>query len=78
MYGGPQGRFSLVPLILWQDKKAIAQNLGTQAKYARALVIWTDCDREGEHIGNEIVEAARIGNANLEVKRATFSNVERA
>ena len=22
------------------------------------LVIWTDCDREGEHIGSEIVEIA--------------------
>lgn len=65
----------LIPL---QDKKAIAKNITDQAKYARLLVIWTDCDREGEHIGGEIVDAARKGNAHIQVKRARFSNVERA
>lgn len=61
-----------------QDKKSIAKNLADQAQYARLLVIWTDCDREGEHIGQEIVDAARKGNASIQVKRAKFSNVERA
>ncbi len=61
-----------------QDKKAIAQNLADQAKYARLLVIWTDCDREGEHIGQEIVDAAKKGNSTIQIKRAKFSNVERA
>ncbi|KAM0483260.1 hypothetical protein ACHAPX_002710 [Trichoderma viride] len=60
------------------DKKDIAKNLADQAKYARLLVIWTDCDREGEHIGQEIVDAAKVGNAAIQVKRARFSNVERA
>ncbi|PHH89100.1 hypothetical protein CDD83_6643 [Cordyceps sp. RAO-2017] len=63
---------------VYEDKKAIAKNLEDQAKYARLLVIWTDCDREGEHIGQEIVDAARKGNAAIQVKRARFSNVERA
>ncbi|KAL5599520.1 hypothetical protein FOVSG1_007332 [Fusarium oxysporum f. sp. vasinfectum] len=61
-----------------EDKKTIAQNLESQARYAQALVIWTDCDREGEHIGNEIVEAARKGKPGIQVLRARFSNVERA
>lgn len=61
-----------------QDKKAIAQNIADQARWSQLLVIWTDCDREGEHIGNEIVEAAYKGNANIRVKRAKFSNIERA
>ena len=61
-----------------QDKKDIAKNIADQAKYARLLVIWTDCDREGEHIGQEIVDAAKKGNATIQVKRARFSNVERA
>ncbi|KAL7920535.1 DNA topoisomerase [Trichoderma austrokoningii] len=60
------------------DKRDIAMNIAEQAKYARLLVIWTDCDREGEHIGQEIVDAAKVGNAAIQVKRARFSNVERA
>lgn len=63
---------------LMQDKKNIAKNLADQAKFARLLVIWTDCDREGEHIGQEIVDAAHKGNPNISVKRAKFSNIERA
>ncbi|KAF4121177.1 DNA topoisomerase III [Geosmithia morbida] len=75
----PESLFS-APVItsVHDDKKAIAKNIADQAKYARLLVIWTDCDREGEHIGHEIVEAARLGNRNITVKRAHFSNVERA
>lgn len=56
----------------------MAQNIESQAKYARLLIIWTDCDREGEHIGGEIADAARKGNSTIQVKRARFSNVERA
>lgn len=61
-----------------QDKKAIAENISLQARYARALFIWTDCDREGEHIGSEVRQAAKMGNNTIEVKRAQFSNTERA
>ena len=61
-----------------QDKKTVAKNITDQARYARLLIIWTDCDREGEYIGHEIVEQAKKGNANIAIKRATFSNVERA
>ena len=60
-----------------QDKTAIAQNIESQARYAQALFIWTDCDREGEHIGTEIRGLARRGNPSLEIKRARFSNIER-
>lgn len=61
-----------------QDKKAIAQNISNQARNAKALFIWTDCDREGEYIGAEVRQAAFQGNARLEIKRAQFSNTERA
>ncbi|POR33202.1 DNA topoisomerase [Tolypocladium paradoxum] len=75
----PEALFS-APVItsIHDDKKTIAENIENEAKYARLLVIWTDCDREGEHIGQEIVDAARKGNAGIPVKRARFSNVERA
>ena len=61
-----------------QDKEAIADNIAKQAQYARALFVWTDCDREGEHIGSEVRQAAWRGNRTIQVKRAQFSNTERA
>ncbi|KAH0562609.1 hypothetical protein GP486_002715 [Trichoglossum hirsutum] len=59
-------------------KKAIAENIGKEARHAKALFIWTDCDREGEYIGSEVSRIALRANPNLEVKRAKFSNIERA
>ncbi|OAA78263.1 DNA topoisomerase III [Akanthomyces lecanii RCEF 1005] len=78
-YPPPESLFN-APVIssVYDDKKNIAQNLAEQARYARLLVIWTDCDREGEHIGQEIVDAAKKGNNQIQVKRARFSNIERA
>ncbi len=64
-------------LLIKQDMQAISDNIKSEVKYARAMVIWTDCDREGEHIGSEIVEIAREVNNTLLVKRARFSNIER-
>jgi len=61
-----------------QDKQAIARNIRDLAKSAKALFIWTDCDREGEHIGTEVRYEARQANAAIEVKRAKFSNTEKA
>ena len=34
------------------------------------LVIWTDCDREGENIGDEIVQVCRSTNRAIDVYRA--------
>ena len=45
----------------------VAQNLEYEARYAAHLVIWTDCDREGENIGAEIVEVCRRSNPNIQV-----------
>ncbi|KAI1659547.1 prokaryotic type I DNA topoisomerase [Daldinia decipiens] len=67
-----------VNIIISEDKTKVADNIEKQARYANALCIWTDCDREGEHIGYEICEAARKGNRTLDIKRAKFSNIERA
>ncbi|KAI9806271.1 MAG: hypothetical protein M1825_006386 [Sarcosagium campestre] len=74
------GQLFDAPIVKYVDKKnqPIAKNIESQAAYAKGLFIWTDCDREGEHIGTEIREAASKRNARLEVKRARFSNIERA
>jgi len=38
-------------------------------------MIWTDCDREGENIGAEIVKICRQAKPNIVVKRARFSAI---
>ena len=56
----------------------MATNIEQQARQCNILFIWTDCDREGEHIGTEIRDIAIKANPRLEVWRARFSNIERA
>jgi DNA topoisomerase-3 len=46
-----------------------------EARKATHLVIWTDCDREGEHIGSEVAEVCRKANPRIIVKRARFSAI---
>ncbi|KLJ05747.1 DNA topoisomerase III [Blastomyces silverae] len=76
----PPGRLFDAPVIdsVAKDKLSIAQNIRTLARHSKALFIWTDCDREGEHIGTEVRYQARKGNPGIEIKRARFSNTERA
>ncbi|KAI0268849.1 DNA topoisomerase [Gloeopeniophorella convolvens] len=45
------------------------------APIAHQLMIWTDCDREGENIGAEIVKICRKSKPNIVVKRARFSAI---
>jgi DNA topoisomerase III len=61
-----------------EKHEATANNIKRQAGYCSSLFIWTDCDREGENIGAEIRDLALAQNPRLEVKRARFSNIERA
>lgn len=85
-YGwGKSDPFTLfdAPLIETMDKnqKQIADNIRKEARNADVLMIWTDCDREGEYIGWEIHQAAKKGNRRLEddkVYRAIFSHIERS
>jgi DNA topoisomerase III len=37
------------------------------------LVIWTDCDREGEAIGYDIIDICKAINPKIQVYRAHFS-----
>ncbi|KAI5479873.1 DNA topoisomerase III [Pseudohyphozyma bogoriensis] len=56
-------------------QKGIEANLIAEAKKATHLMIWTDCDREGEHIGSEVAEICRKANPRIIVKRARFSAI---
>ncbi|ODQ81058.1 hypothetical protein BABINDRAFT_160475 [Babjeviella inositovora NRRL Y-12698] len=61
------------------DKRSVAQNIANEARGAAKLMIWTDCDREGEYIGWEILQAARQSNTALTEEntwRAQFSHLE--
>ena len=55
--------------------QGIARNLKQEARNATELMIWTDCDREGEHIGSEVAEVCRKVNPNIRVTRARFSAI---
>ncbi|KAI9102732.1 DNA topoisomerase [Phlyctochytrium arcticum] len=60
-----------------KDFRPIERNLQEHARTSQILMIWTDCDREGENIGAEVVQICRTVNPRLLVKRARFSVIQR-
>ncbi|XP_054821592.1 DNA topoisomerase 3-alpha isoform X2 [Prosopis cineraria] len=67
LYHAPVHKF--VP----EDKKDIKRTLEEEARRCQWLVLWLDCDREGENIAFEVVEVCIAVNRHLNVKRARFS-----
>ena len=57
------------------DMQGVKRTLEKEARYCHKLVIWTDCDREGENIGYEIIELCKSINPRLDVYRAKFSEM---
>ena len=57
------------------DKKALASMLRGEARGAQWLILWLDCDREGENIAFEVLEECLRGNSRLRVFRAQFSTL---
>ncbi|XP_070811476.1 DNA topoisomerase 3-alpha isoform X1 [Pituophis catenifer annectens] len=53
----------------------IKRTLEREVQPCQALVIWTDCDREGENIGFEIIHVCKAVKPNLQVFRARFSEI---
>ena len=53
----------------------IKRTLEREAKAAKWLIIWTDCDREGENIGFEIIDVCKAINPRLQIFRAKFSEI---
>ena len=57
------------------DQMKIKQTLEREARKSSHLIIWTDCDREGENIGFEIIQVCREANRSIQVHRARFSEI---
>ncbi|KAE8578852.1 hypothetical protein XENTR_v10023799 [Xenopus tropicalis] len=53
----------------------IKRTLEREVRQCQALIIWTDCDREGENIGFEIIHVCKSVKPNLQVFRARFSEI---
>eukprot|EP01125_Pyxidicula_operculata_P019709 TRINITY_DN7166_c1_g1_i2.p1 TRINITY_DN7166_c1_g1~~TRINITY_DN7166_c1_g1_i2.p1 ORF type:complete len:1024 (+),score=145.16 TRINITY_DN7166_c1_g1_i2:47-3118(+) len=58
-----------------EDKKDLVRNLQNEAKRAQWLVLWLDCDREGENIAYEVISICSQAKKNLDIWRAKFSDV---
>jgi len=57
------------------DMQPLENMLRQQARRAQALILWLDCDREGEAIGDEVQKVCLESNPRLKVYRARFSTV---
>ena len=58
-----------------KSKKNLETNLRSEARKAQWLILWLDCDREGEHICFEVMEVCQKANSRLQVMRAQFSTL---
>lgn len=55
------------------DKSDLARTLREEARNADWLVLWLDCDSEGEKIARDVRDVCRQGKRSIVVKRAKFS-----
>lgn len=53
----------------------IKRTLEREVRGCQVLIIWTDCDREGENIGFEVIEVCQSICPNIRLYRAKFSEI---
>jgi DNA topoisomerase-3 len=51
----------------------LKKNLEQYSNYVDTLILWLDCDREGENICFEVVDIVKSANPNVRILRAKFS-----
>ncbi|KAL5281975.1 TOP3A family protein [Megaselia abdita] len=61
-----------------EDFQKIKKTLEREIRGCNGLIIWTDCDREGENIGFEIVEVCQAIKPGIKIFRAKFSEITTA
>ncbi|XP_054082911.1 DNA topoisomerase 3-alpha isoform X2 [Zeugodacus cucurbitae] len=61
-----------------ENYRPIQRTLEREVRGCNGLIIWTDCDREGENIGYEIIDVCRKVKPSIKVYRAIFSEITRA
>ncbi|KAI4836326.1 DNA topoisomerase 3 [Plasmodium brasilianum] len=72
----PQELFDAkITIYIEKDKKTIENNLKKYSKDCNMLILWLDCDREGEHICFEVINTCYVTNKKLKIQRAQFSAV---
>ena len=57
------------------SKRNLKELLQTEARMSTDLVLWLDCDREGENIAFEVVDCCKAISPRLQVHLARFSAV---
>ncbi|XP_050312155.1 DNA topoisomerase 3-alpha [Anthonomus grandis grandis] len=61
-----------------KDYVNIKKTLEREIRSCQGLIIWTDCDREGENIGFEVIKVCTDIKPDLRVYRAKFSEITAA
>ena len=56
-----------------KDMDNVAQTLREESRGCGVLLLWLDCDLEGENIAFEVISVCKSANPNLRVYRARFS-----
>lgn len=56
-----------------KDMENVARTLSEEARKCDTLLLWLDCDLEGENIAFEVVKVCTEANPRLAVYRARFS-----